>query len=530
MHGSLEASSLDVLSSALDVARVGLALWDADDRLIAFNRTYATLVYPDQQDEVRVGRHFVELARIYYGAPANIPAGRTTEDMIAERLRRRAAPTNSFEYHSSKRSFRVAEGRTPDGGAIGVYIDVTEERRNEHIAREGERRLRLLFDNLRNIVYCHGVQGATRTTYDADGVTLYGRDARELVGTLSPEGRSDVELWHSSIHPEDRPRYLAAEQRRRAFGEMYDLEFRFSHPATGQTRWAREVAWAIEDPENQRRSFESYIIDITDAKEREAELARAQTRMMAAMEEAHHANLAKSRFLAHMSHELRTPLNAIIGFAQLIAAEHVGPGVSPVYRGYAGAILSGGQHLLALINDVLDLSKVEAGKMDLVESEFVLSEVVTEAAAMLQAQFAAKNQHVDLAFDGCSVRLRADRQKLLQILVNVLGNANKFVPEGGHVAVRSETTDDGGIALTIADDGPGMTDEEIKGAWAPFSRSTNSFTTVEGTGLGLPISRSFAELHGGALDIESRKGHGTTLRLCLPAPRVLATEAGPSHQ
>jgi PAS domain S-box-containing protein len=278
MRASLEASSLDVLISALDLARVGLALWDADDRLVAFNQTYVMLVYPGQEDEVRLGRRFVELAQIYYGVPSNVPAGRTAEGMIAERLRRRASQSTFFEYHAHRRWFRVAEGRTPDGGAIGVYIDVTEERRNEQMAREGERRLRLLFDNLRNIAYCHGLQGATRTSYDEAGVALYGRDARELVGTLSPEGRSDVELWHRSIHPEDRVRYLAAEQRRREFGEMYDLEFRFSHPVTGQIRWAREVAWTIEDPENQRRSFESYIIDVTDAKEREAELARAQTR------------------------------------------------------------------------------------------------------------------------------------------------------------------------------------------------------------------------------------------------------------
>src|SRR5262249_15479779 len=161
-----------------------LALWDADDRLIAFNRTYVSLVYPSQPHEVRLGRVFVELARAFYGVSSNIPAGKTTEEMVAARLKRHASDRGSFEYYSNKRSFRAAEGRTPDGGAIGVYIDVTEERRNEQIAREGERRLRLLFDNLRNIAYCHGLQGATRASYDEAGVTIYGRDASELVGTI----------------------------------------------------------------------------------------------------------------------------------------------------------------------------------------------------------------------------------------------------------------------------------------------------------------------------------------------------------
>jgi two-component system cell cycle sensor histidine kinase PleC len=240
--------------------------------------------------------------------------------------------------------------------------------------------------------------------------------------------------------------------------------------------------------------------------------------MRAALDEAHHANLAKSRFLAHMSHELRTPLNAIIGFAQVIAEEHVGPGVSPAYRSYAEAILSGGQHLLTLINDILDLSKIEAGRMALTESDFALSEVVAEAADLLRGQFAAKNQHLEIAVE--DVMLRADRQKLRQILLNLLSNAHKFVPSEGHVAVRAAVSSDGGVALDIVDDGPGMDADEIENAWTPFSRGDSS-TAPEGTGLGLPISRSFAEMHGGTLEIESRKGQGTTLKLRLPPARVL---------
>jgi two-component system cell cycle sensor histidine kinase PleC len=524
MQGNLEASGLDVLSSALDLARVGFARWDAEDRLIAFNDTYRTLVYPNLQDEVRLGRKFVELAQAFYGQPANVPPGHNAAEMIAERQKRRAAPSNTFEYHSHKRSFRVAECRISDGGSVGFYIDVTEERRNEQMARESERRLRLLFANMRNIAYCLGTQSESGLGYDQDGVKVYGRDAAQMFGNISQEGYADVDLWYKAVHPEDRDRYLAAERERRTRGGIYDLEYRFIHPVTQELRWAREVGWTSEDPENQRRSLESYVLDITEAKEREAELARAQKRMRAALDETHHANLAKSRFLAHMSHELRTPLNAIIGFAQLIAEEHVGPGVSPTYRGYAQAILSGGQHLLTLINDILDLSKIEAGKMELVEEDFALSDVIAEAAGMLQGQFAAKNQHLDVAVDG--VMLRADRQKLRQILLNVLGNAHKFVPSGGHVAVRVTRGADGSIALDIVDDGPGMDAEDIESAWAPFSRSSaTSFTAPEGTGLGLPISRSFAELHGGTLEIESRKGHGTTLRLRLPAARVLETEA-----
>ena len=473
---------------------------------------------------MRLGRQFVDLAKTFYGLPENLPTGRTTEEMVAERMKRHGAQSTSFEYHSNKRWFRVAEWRTPDGGAVGVYIDVTEERRNEQMARDGERRLRLLFDNMRNIAYCHGIQGTEGFGYDDAGVKVYGRDAIEMFGTISSDGRADIKAWYNAVHPDDRPRYLAAEQQRRSQGGIYDLEYRFIHPVTHKLRWAREVGWTTEDPETQRRSLESYIIDITDSKEREAQLALVQARMMAALDETHHANLAKSRFLAHMSHELRTPLNAIIGFAQLIAEERVGPGVSATYRGYADAVLSGGQHLLTLINDILDLSKIEAGKMELTETEFDLSDVIADTVDMLRGQFATKSQHLDVALEACRATLRADRQKLLQILVNLLGNARKFVPDGGHIAIRVTRTADNGIAIDIIDDGPGMTADEIASAWAPFSRGDNSFTAPEGTGLGLPISRSFAELHGGTLEIESSKGHGAILHLRLPAHRVLSLE------
>ncbi|MBL9033337.1 MAG: PAS domain S-box protein [Rhodospirillaceae bacterium] len=512
---------MESLGAALDLARVGLAVWDDRDRLLAFNEAYRTLVYPGLEHEVYVGRHFDELARIYYSVPGNRFDGFSAADMLAERLERRRTAGRMAIHHSRDRSFRVAETPVAGGGVIGVYIDVTEEHRSELVAREGEERLRLLFDNMRNIAYCHGQQGDSRTSYDQGGVRIYGRDAPAMFGTISPEGIADVELWHSVIHPDDRQRYLEMERNRRDAGVVYDIEFRFIHPVTGETRWAREVAWAVEDPQRGARSFDSYIIDVTESKQREDELAGTQAKLMAALTRVHQANRAKSAFLANMSHELRTPLNAIIGFAQMIAGEQVGPGVSPAYRDYANSILTGGQHLLGLINEILDLSKIEAGKMELTETAFLLREVVEEATDLMRGQLAAKGQALDVRIADSGLTLRADRQKLLQILVNVLGNAHKFIPAGGHIALRATRGPAGDLALEIEDDGPGMTPEEIETAWAPFGRVSDSQTTVEGTGLGLPLSRSFAELHGGALEIESVKGKGTILRLTLPAARVV---------
>jgi PAS domain-containing protein len=262
MQGNLEASSLDVLSSALDLARVGLARWDTDDRLIAYNNTYRSLVYHNQQE--RCGCRKLSNWPGLLRQADNAPPGQTTEGMVAARMKRHAARSNSFEYHSNKRWFRVAERRTPDGGAVGVYIDVTEERRNELMARESERRLRLLFDNMRNIAYCLGTRGASGFGYDHDGVKVYGRDAPEMFGTISKDGYADVEAWYNAVHPDDRERHCRRTgtpgARRR-----HDLALASSIPSRRNAVGARSGV-------DQRRSrtptgpIESYIIDITDEK------------------------------------------------------------------------------------------------------------------------------------------------------------------------------------------------------------------------------------------------------------------------
>jgi len=517
----LDARDVESLAATLAAARVGIAIWSAEDRLVACNDAYRHLVYPGLEHEVYLGRRFPDLARLYYSIPGNCSDGVSAEQMYADRLARRQDPGEPREHITPDRSFRVVEMRTAGGGLIGVYIDVTEEHRNELAAREGEERLQALFENLRNIAYCHGQQGTSRTSYDQAGVRIYGRDAPALFGTISPEGAADVDMWHGVVHPEDRPRYLEMERRRREYGEVYDIEFRFIHPATGRTRWAREVAWVIEDPAHGLRSFDSYIIDVTEAKQREDELSQTQAKLMSALTRVNQASRAKSTFLANMSHELRTPLNAIIGFAQMIAEEQIGPGVSPAYRDYAQSVLKGGNHLLGLINEILDLSKVEAGKMELAESEVSLVELVDEARSLMSGQLAAKDQRFDVILACGALSLNADRQKLLQVLMNVLGNAHKFVGPGGLIGLRAARAANGDLVLEIADDGPGMTTTEMEIAWAPFGRINDSLTTVEGTGLGLPLSRSFAELHGGTLEMESSKGHGTILRLRLPAARIL---------
>jgi len=227
-----------------------------------------------------------------------------------------------------------------------------------------------------------------------------------------------------------------------------------------------------------------------------------------------------------MSHELRTPLNAVIGFGQVISMEKVGPGVAPTYREYGKLIVDSGQHLLNLISDILDLSKVEAGKMEINESDFPVTEVVTEVRRLLGDQIGNRLQTLSIDPPPVGLMLRADRRRILQILINLLGNASKYSPVGAAILLRSRLRHDGALELSVIDEGSGMTDAEIEVALTLFGQAAAGRSHNSGTGLGLPLARTMTELHGGQMIIESVKGRGTTIRVALPPERVLhpATE------
>lgn len=232
------------------------------------------------------------------------------------------------------------------------------------------------------------------------------------------------------------------------------------------------------------------------------------------------ADAAKSAFLASMSHELRTPLNAVIGFAQILEMEAFGPLGHDKYRVYARDIRGSGDHLLTLINDILDLSKAQAGRLDLHREPVALTEVWEGARRMI----APRAEEVGVALEGTppDLVLRADAHRLRQVLLNLLSNAVKFSPRGGAVRLSVALCDDGGVEVAVADQGPGMTAEQIRTAFEPFGQVDNQAKeqALAGTGLGLPIARQLVEAHGGALVCDSVPGRGTVMRLRLPADCV----------
>jgi len=230
------------------------------------------------------------------------------------------------------------------------------------------------------------------------------------------------------------------------------------------------------------------------------------------------ASQAKSEFLANISHELRTPLNAIIGFAEVMETETFGPLGGARYRGYARDIRGSGVHLLNIINDILDLSRVELGRLDLQVGRVEVEMLVAEVVEMLRQQAATAEVAPEIDVDANLPPIDSDEQKLRQVLLNVLSNALKFTPAGGRVTIRARPERDGGCRIAVEDNGIGMAPESIPIALAPFGQIDSSLARkYGGTGLGLPIARRFAMLLGGRLDIRSAAGAGTTVTITLPA-------------
>jgi len=250
----------------------------------------------------------------------------------------------------------------------------------------------------------------------------------------------------------------------------------------------------------------------------ERELRRQAVELNESRMEAETANRAKSQFLANMSHELRTPLNAIIGFSELILSGSLGPIGSPKYLEYAGDIHASGTHLLDLINGILDMSKIEAGRYDLAPEEIDLAPVVEECLGFIRVRATEGGVALDNLRRADRLRVRADKRALKQILINLQSNAVKFTPRGGCVSIAATRTEDGMVAIEVADTGIGIAAADLKRIFEPFQQADNSLGRAhEGTGLGLTIAKSLVELNGGTLLAASAVGVGTTITVRLPA-------------
>ena len=291
---------------------------------------------------------------------------------------------------------------------------------------------------------------------------------------------------------------------------------------------AHALDTALERVENYRIALEGRIAELEmtrDLLEKQGEeLSRTADNLFHAREQERRANRAKSDFLANMSHELRTPLNSIIGFAEMVKLQAIGPVENERYLEYAGHIHSSGKHLLDLINDMLDLAKVESGKLELEEEVVDFGQVYEGCRTLLDHRIIADGLQVSLILPKDPPLLLADRRKILQILFNLLSNAIKHTPRGGRIVSTVFTHPETGFMFSVSDNGVGMASEDIPKALEPFGQVGNPLVKGDiGTGLGLPVTKALVELHGGTLELASQPGLGTTATVKLPASRIFLT-------
>jgi len=421
-------------------------------------------------------------------------------------------------------------GKSPEGGfarIIGVALDVTEERLAQARAQSAETRLRDAIESV------------------SEAFVLWDRNGRLLMSNRN---------YRSFFRLE--PQVLKPGIEREELETLAKLAIRQEFPALGGRKGVREAElvdgrWvqiserttaegglvvtaaditALKAQEEARRINEDElrraVVNLERSQEQLSELARKYEQEKVRAEG---ANQAKSEFLANMSHELRTPLNAINGFSEIMIAEMYGPLGDPRYRSYAQDILNSGQHLLALISDILDMSKIEAGKMSLRFEPLSLEEVAEDALRLVRNRAEAAGLALRLDFDDLP-DVEADYRAIKQVLLNLLSNAVKFTPRGGRVTVRAELRDDAvgqRVRISVQDTGIGITPDDLARLARPFEQIESQHAkTQQGTGLGLALTKALVEMHGGLLDLRSAPGQGTSAIFSLPVrqtgPAVLA--------
>ena len=374
------------------------------------------------------------------------------------------------------------------------------QRAADAAAAEGAAMYRFLADNATDLITRHSSDGRIRFASPATSALL-GRQPGEIVGLAMP----------SLVHPEDVGAVQAALMESSYHGRSGSAQMRLRH-RDGHFVWVEMRCRPAQMGLGEPADIVAVTRDVSERQEHERALVEARD---AALD----ASRAKSRFLANMSHELRTPLNAIIGFSEVMTREMFGP-VGPRYQEYSRLIHESGSHLLELINGVLDMSKIEAGKFELSEELFELEDVAESAVRFLRIP--AEQAGVSLALEvqpGARLMF-ADRRAVKQILVNLLSNGVKYTPRGGDVRITARAPGSG-IEIIVSDTGTGISKSDLERLGKPFEQVENAETRAkEGTGLGLALVKSLAQMHGGAAVIESVLGEGTTVTVRLPNAAV----------
>jgi PAS domain S-box-containing protein len=483
---------------------VGVCLFDSELKLVAFNSEFTKLL-GIPRDLLESGATFQDLVRFnaehgeYGDGPIEHEVEWRTEALLNNLQGRmeRVRPDGTVLENRNR--------RLPNGGYVMVYTDITETKRIEAALRQSEQRYALALGGANEGIWEWGDE--------VDGVYV-SRRLREMVGLEGSDAVIATDMWLARIHPED-VEVMRERMREHLRGntDYYDHEYRMRGD-DGSYRWVHSRGLGMRDETGHVYRMAGSLSDVTQRKQAEHELLRAK-------EAAEMANRTKGDFLATMSHELRTPLNAIIGFSELILQQVFGAIGHDNYRDYIQNIHESGNHLLTIINDILDVSKAEAGMVDLYEEEVDLREVIASGMRLIGPR--ARDGMIALKTDYAEPlsMVTADARRLKQILINLLSNAVKFTPAGGCITIEAWAQPGMGAGFRVIDTGIGIAKDDQARMLEPFTQVESGLSRKhEGTGLGLPLCRALIEVHGGALSLESELGAGTAITVSLPESRV----------
>jgi PAS domain S-box-containing protein len=444
---------------------------------------------------------------------------RPVEDVPAL-LENIAKVENSFQDHGFWRHHRkdgslidveivsnpISNGRR--NARLVVATDITERKENEEALRRSEERFRLMVENVVDYaIFMLDTDGHVKT-WNAGAERIKGYRAEEIIG------KHFSQFYPRPAIETGRPQHgleVAAKE-----GRFLDEGWRVRKD--GSTFWASVVITALRDDQGILRGYAKLARDMTQSK-------LAQEAMSQAKDAAEQSNRFKDQFLSTMSHELRTPLNAVLGFSDLLNEQAYGA-LNERQRRYVNHIHTGGKHLLRLINDILDLSKIEAGRLQLAIENVSVNACMSESVDCLRPLSDKKSQTV-VVTRSANLSVRADATRLKQILMNLLGNAVKFTPDGGRIEVAAHRIGEF-VRFDVSDNGPGIPLEEQQRIFKAFQRLQQSSKSTEGTGLGLAITKRLVELQGGNLGLDSQPGNGSSFYFTLPlVPTFVADESRP---
>jgi two-component system cell cycle sensor histidine kinase PleC len=488
------------LIDAIESLPDGFVYCDEDDRLVACNTAFLN-TYPQIADRIRPGLTFVEFLNLAWDAGMVPTATIDKETWLAERMEAHRNPGPPIERCFNNRQWiRVIERRTSDGGYVSVGLDVTELRFREIALKETEERFSGYFNHSPEALFVVRVEPDGRLIYEAQN-PVHG----ERTGLASDEllGKTPEECLDAARAEQVTQHFHACVAARTPIRYVEELD-----TAGGRVSWDTTLV-PMRDPAGD-------IVRILGSSRNVTEQRRVEAELVFAKDQAEASNRAKSNFLANMSHELRTPLNAVIGFSEILATELLGRLGSPKYVEYAQDIQRSGRHLLELINDILDMSRIEAGRYELSRESVDPHQLIAEVTRLVSVNAAQAGVWLADGVQSDLPTVQIDRRAVRQVLLNLLSNAIKFTPKSGTVTITAEATPET-LSITVADSGIGIAKSDLSRLAKPFEQVDNVMTRrQEGSGLGLAISKALVELHGGRLIIESELGLGTRVTVTLP--------------